>query len=331
MNDLIDEHLFNLFEGIRQTTTGLFGEFISDAQALAAVFMLLYFGIKSFEMISGDKKLEIMPLLRPFALGLVLMFWIPFVEVISYPGEVFARNSKNMFNDQLTDVEMLSRNRYALVDSVSLELANTVFEIEWAEDEAKDKAWYDFGIDIFEGVGKSIGGLYVYVVSKFRLLLLNIAEFGVVTFWQFCVYFVFFLQIIFTAVLIILGPLAFAFSVLPAFWDSYINWLSRFISVSLYSSIAYIVLSVSLVLVRYALETEIDTINHVLNNEAAFIMYVGMSSGGVNSFMVTLLVGAFAMLTIPIISTWVVATSGVGQAVGGFVGGAALATKGMIK
>lgn len=330
MNDLIDEALFELFDGLKEATTVLFGEFIADAQALAAIFMLLYFGVKAFEMMSGDKKPEIMSLLRPFALGLVLIFWPAFVQIISYPGEVLTRKSKAMFNEQIAEVENLSRERYALVDSVSLELTTAVFEIEWAENEAKDEAWYDFGIDIFEGIGNTLAGLYIYVTSQIKYLLLQVVEFAVVTLWQVCVYFVFFLQIIFTAVLVILGPLAFAFSVLPAFRDAYINWLSRFVSVSLYSCIAYIVLSVSLTIVQYALISEIDTLEHVLSNEAAFTMYVAMSSGGVNSFIISMLVGAFSMLTIPIISTWIVSTAGVGQAVGGFVGGAAIAAKGAL-
>ena len=42
MNELIDKFLFELFDGLRDKTTVLFGEFIADAQALAAIFMLLY-------------------------------------------------------------------------------------------------------------------------------------------------------------------------------------------------------------------------------------------------------------------------------------------------
>ena len=54
MNELIDKFLFELFDGLRDKTTVLFGEFIADAQALAAIFMLLYFGVESFKMMSGD-------------------------------------------------------------------------------------------------------------------------------------------------------------------------------------------------------------------------------------------------------------------------------------
>ena len=137
MNELIDKFLFELFDGLRDKTTVLFGEFIADAQALAAIFMLLYFGVESFKMMSGDKKLEIIPLLRPFALGLVLMFWIPFINLISYPGELLTARSKAMFTNQIEEVELLSRNRYALIDSVAVELLHTSLEVERAENEVK--------------------------------------------------------------------------------------------------------------------------------------------------------------------------------------------------
>ena len=226
----------------------------------------------------------------------------------------------------IDEVEMLSRNRYALIDSVSMELLATSVEVERAENETNKDKWSIMGID-FSAVGDKIAGLYVYVVAKFKMLLFNFAEFLIVTFWQVCIYFVFFLQILFRAILIILGPLSFAFSILPAFRDAYIQWIARFISVSLYSCIGYIVLSVSLVAMQYGLEREIEILEYTLRNEAAFVMYVGMTSGGVNSFLLTALLGAFAMLTIPFVSTWIVSTTGVGQAIGGMVGGAAIATK----
>lgn len=326
MNELIDKFLFELFDGLKEHITDIFGEFLSDAQALAAIFMLLYFGVESFKMMSGDKRLEIIPLLRPFALGLVLMFWNPFIEVISYPGEVLTEHSKDMFYNKIDEVEMLSRERYALIDSVAIELMHSSLEVERAEEEVKDDKWYDFNID-FSAIGEKIAGLWVYVVAKVRMLLFSIVEFLVVTIWQLCIYLVFFLQIIFTGILVTLGPIAFAFSVLPAFRDAYVQWIARFVSVSLYSVIGYIVLSLSLAIMGYGIEKEIAILHEALSNEAAFIMYVGMSSGGVNSFILTLLLGAFSMLTIPFVSTWVVSTTGIGQAVGGMVGGAAIATK----
>lgn len=326
MNELIDKELFRLFTDLQNNVSDIFGEFVADAQALAALFMLLYFGLESFKMMTGDKKLEIIPLLRPFAIGLVLMMWTPFINLISVPRQVLTKHSKEMFYDHIDEVENLSRQRYALIDSVSIELIKTSVIVENSDEEANDDKWFDFGID-FSAIKDKIAGLYVYVVAKVKMVLFNLVEFIVVTLWQACVYFVFFLQIIFSGILITLGPISFAFSILPGFRDAYIQWLSRFISVSLYSCIAYIVLSISLAIMEYGLENEIDVLNYALSNEAAFVMYVGMMSGGVNSFILTCILGALAMLTIPFVSTWVVSTTGVGQAVGGVVGGAAMAAK----
>lgn len=174
MNELIDKFLLELFEGINDKLTVLMGEFITDSQALAAAFMLMYFGLESFKMMSGDKKLEIIPLLRPFAFGLILMLWNPFIETISYPGEVLTATSKSMFENQIDEVEMLSRNRYALIDSVSMELLATSVEVERAENETNKDKWSIMGID-FSAVGDKIAGLYVYVVAKFKMLLFNFA------------------------------------------------------------------------------------------------------------------------------------------------------------
>lgn len=336
MNELLDPHLFELFTGLQVKTTKIFGAFVGDAQALAAIFMLLYFGLESFKLMTGDKKLEMMSLLRPFALGLVLMLWVVpdvesdkesgFVGVISYPGQVLTAKAKGLYETQLQNVEMLSRNRYALIDSVAIELMQTSLEIERAEDQVKNDKWFNFGID-FSAIGDKIARLYVYVIAKFKMIMFNIIEFLIVTFWQVCTYFVFFIQIIFTGILVTLGPLAFAFSVLPAFRDAYIQWLARFVSVSLYSCIGYIVLYLSLIVMEYGLEREIEILKEALSNEAAFVMYVAMTSGGVNSFILTAILGGLGMLTIPFVSTWIVSTTGIGQAVGGMVGGAAIAAK----
>ena len=326
MNELIDKELFRLFTDLQDNITPILGEFVADAQALAASFMIIYFGIESFKMMSGDKKLEILPLLRPFVIGLVLMMWLPFVETISVPAKVLTEHSKDMFYNQIDEVENLSRHRYALIDSVAIELIKTSVLVEKSNEEANDDKWFDFGID-FSAIKDKIAGLYVYVVAKIKMLLFNVVEFLVVTIWQACVYFVFFLQIIFTGILITLGPISFALSILPAFRDAYVQWIARFISVSLYSCIAYIVLSISLAIMQYGLENEIDILNYALSNEAAFVMYVGMTSGSVNSFILTCILGGLSMLTIPFVSTWIVSTTGIGQAVGGMVGGAVMATK----
>jgi hypothetical protein len=154
-----------------------------------------------------------------------------------------------------------------------------------------------------------------------------VIEYLVITIFQLCSYLVFFLQIIFAGILIILGPFSFAFSVLPAFRDAYVYWLARYISVSLYSAIAFIIMGMSMVMVQYGMEREIEILKYIMENEAAFIMYVSQNDGGSNFFIVTLLIGGLTMLTIPVISTWIISTSGVGHALSAIGRGASRAAR----
>ena len=51
-----------------------------------------------------------------------------------------------------------------------------------------------------------------------------------------------------------------------------------------------------------------------MQNEEMFIAYVGSSSGHLSFYMVALLMAALSMLSIPVISTWIINTTGVSQA-----------------
>jgi hypothetical protein len=62
-------------KGLKDSVWTHFDLFITDAKALSAIFMIIFFAIKSYEMMVGDKQLEIMPLLRPFGLAMVIMWW----------------------------------------------------------------------------------------------------------------------------------------------------------------------------------------------------------------------------------------------------------------
>src|SRR6201989_596038 len=83
--------------GLKNSIWSHFDLFISDAQALAAIFMIIFFAIKSYEMMVGDKRMEIMPLLRPFGLAMVIIWWSAFTQVIAYPTTLVERQTDQMF------------------------------------------------------------------------------------------------------------------------------------------------------------------------------------------------------------------------------------------
>jgi len=315
MREIIDQHILDLFEGLFAAITDHLTIFLNDAQALTAIFMLLYFGIKAYGMMVADEPLQIMPLLRPFALAMVIIFWAQFVELINYPAQYISDKSKGMFQDRIAMVDAVAQERMLLIDKVAKRLIEASAEVEQVKDGSTDEDWYEtLGID-FDALFDQMKGYFIIIMSKIKFFIMQVVEFLVITCFQVCSYLVFFVQIIFGAILVLLGPFAFAFSVLPGFKDAYIHWIARYISVSLYSTIGYIVMSLCMVVVQYGIERETELLQYILNNEAAFILYVSQNDGGANFFIVSLLLGALVMMTIPAISTWIISTSGVTYAI----------------
>lgn len=320
MREIIDREILALFEGMFLNLAENSEAFLLSAQALCAIFMFLYFGIKSFGMMSGDEPLEILPLLRPFALGMVIIMWPTFIAVINQPAKAISDTAKNLLDDKIDEVNVLQQQRMALLSEVADKLIQDSAELE--KYDTGDKSTLEaIGIDL-GGIFDTIKGYYIIILSKFRYLAIEIIEFVLISFFQGCSYIIFFLQIIFCAILIIFGPFSFALSVLPAFKDSYITWLARYISVSLYSGIGFVIMSLSMSMLEFCLLKEIGVLQMAMADEAYFFAYITTNYGGANFYVVALITGGLGMLTIPIISTWIISTTGVGNAISAVAKGA---------
>jgi len=314
MRELIDKTIFDLMETLYLDIATLTFNFYSDAQAIAAIAMLLFFAMEAYKMIAGDKTIEIMPLMRPFALTLVIVMWGSFIHVINFPIKVVNDTAKTMFSEQIDYVEHGHLERLALIELVAKKMSEDTGDFEQVKGEAQEKDWMEkLGIDISPLLDK-MKSQFLMLMAQMNFMFMRLFEYIVITIFQFCIYIVFLFQIIFAAILVILGPFAFAMSIFPGFRDSYLNWIGRYISVGLYSTIAYIIMSISFVLVRYGQEREIEILEAATKNEELFIAYVGSSTGHLSLYLVSLLMASLAMLCIPVISTWIINTTGVSQA-----------------
>ena len=79
-------------------------------------------------------------------------------------------------------------------------------ELEEIQQGANDDAWYEsLGID-FNVLFDQMKGYFVLIMAKFSFFFVQIIEYMVISIFQLCSYLIFFLQIIFAGILIILGP-----------------------------------------------------------------------------------------------------------------------------
>ncbi|NHE56439.1 plasmid transfer protein [Cyclobacterium plantarum] len=323
-NGVYDRGIMRFFEGMRDYAYSHFGPFIQDAQALACVFMLIFFSIKAYEMMVGDKKMEIMPLLRPFGLLMLTMWWGVFCRIIAFPTDLISGKTEAMFSTQNDRINALRLDRAVYIIEVADKMVEYQATTELASQQAQE-ADKGLGTVMVDGVkGFFTDNVYgplvqmrIRMQTNMQLLATQLLELLAIWILRICVYFIFFIQIIYSTILVILGPFSLAASILPAFRDAFTTWIARFVAVNLYVGIAYLVLYVCGLMQEYAFLQEIQKYEALLDTsggEEVLTKLAWMAGNGILSFglvIISFLVGAIAITTVPSISTWIISTSGI--------------------
>lgn len=313
-------------QGLKASIWNHLDLFISDAQALAAIFMIIFFAIKSYEMMVGDKRMEIMPLLRPFGLAMIIIWWGGFVKMIAFPTDLVAQQTEQMFDSVQSEVDGLRFTRANLM----LQVANSLYTFQAQADVAEKEsdtwygqAWNTVTSTVKQGIADVVSPLLELknrLTVGMQLLFTQLLELLAIWILRIAVYVIFIIQIIYSSILIILGPFSVAVSILPAFRDSFSTWIARFVSVNLYSGIAYLIMYLCGLMQQYALTSEISKYQELVgtNGAAADMAKMAVFAGnGILSFgtvIIVFIVGAICMFTVPSISTWIISTSGVTSA-----------------
>lgn len=139
-DSIYETGMMTFLGGLKESIWAHFDLFIVDAQALAAIFMIIFFSIRSYEMMVGDKQMEIMPLLRPFGLVMIIVWWGAFVKMVAFPTDLVANQTETMFNSEQSNVDGLRFQRANLMLAVANSLITFQAQTEVAEKESD--TWY---------------------------------------------------------------------------------------------------------------------------------------------------------------------------------------------
>jgi hypothetical protein len=329
-NGVYEEGVMVFLKGMKDSIWTHFDLFITDAKVLAAIFMIIFFAVKSYEMMAGDKKLEVMPLLRPFGLTMIILWWGAFVKVVAFPTDLVTMKTEEMFMSEQTNINNLRFTRADLMIKVANSLYTFQAQSEVAEKESDTwygEAWDSVTSTVKEGISTVVSPLIEMknrLAIGMQLLVTQLLELIGLWILRIAVYIVFIIQIIYSSILIILGPFAVAVSILPAFRDSFSTWVARFVSVNLYSGIAYLVMYIMALMQKYALTSEISKYKELVGPDGkagSMEKMMWFAGNGVLSFgtvITVFFIGAICMFTVPSISTWIISTSGISSAASSF-------------
>lgn len=224
------------FENLHQILRNLYVEMMplcsnmaGVAKGIAGLGALFYVAYRVWQQLARAEPIDVFPLLRPFAIGLAIMFFPTIVlGTINSVMSPIVKGTNQMLKTQVFDM-----NEYrAQKDKLEYESLRRNPETAYLVDkEVFDKRLEELGV--FDSI--EICGMYIeratYNISKsvqnwFRGLLELL--------FQAAALIIDTIRTFFLIVLAILGPISFAISVWDGFQATMTQWINRYLSVYLW-------------------------------------------------------------------------------------------------
>jgi conjugative transposon TraJ protein len=294
------ENLHQILGNLYQEMIPLCADMIGVAKGLAGLGALFYVAYRVWQALARAEPVDVFPLLRPFAIGLCIMFFPTIVlGTINAVMSPVVKGAHTVMEKQITDVKDLQQEKDRLEYDARLRAGKA-----WlVDDEVYDAKLKELGVwDMPEIVGMwgerfwyDIKMWFRQAVRDFFELLFNAAALTVDT-----------LRTFFLIVLSILGPVAFAFSVYDGFQATLTQWFARYISIYLWLPVTDLFSAVLSRIQALMLKTDIA----LLKDPA----YIPDGSDGV--YIIFLLIGIIGYFTIPSVANWIIQSGGMGGTTG---------------
>lgn len=313
------DNLHQILRNLYQEMMPLCGDMIGVAKGIAGLGALFYVASRVWQALSRAEPIDVYPLLRPFAIGLCIMFFPTIVlGTINAVMSPVVKGTHTILESQIEDVTALQAEK----DQLEYDARVREGKAWLVDDEVYDQKMEELGVldaaEIIAMWGErtwyDMKMWFRQLVRDFFELLFNAAALTIDT-----------LRTFFLVVLSILGPLAFALSVYDGFQSTLTSWLSRYISVYLWLPVADLFSAVLSKIQALMLQMDIGLLKDP--------SYVPDGSNGV--YIIFLIIGIIGYFSIPTVAGWVIqagggnATRGVnsaaskGAALAGGVAGAA--------
>ena len=226
------DNLHQVLANLYQDMLPLCGDMIGVAKGLAGLGALFYVANRVWQALARAEPIDVFPLLRPFAIGLCILFFPTIVlGTINTVMSPVVKGTHTILESQTLDLKERQKEKEQLEYEARLREGKA-----WLiDDKAYDQKMKDLGImdtpEIISMWGErlwyDIQSFFRKLVRDFFELLFNASALVIDT-----------IRTFFLVVLSILGPIVFAFSVYDGFQATLTQWFARYISVYLWLPIS---------------------------------------------------------------------------------------------
>ncbi|GAB3512208.1 conjugative transposon protein TraJ [Spirosoma knui] len=280
-----------------------FGALVAFGQAIGFIGSLFYIFYRIWGHWSRAEPFDIYPLLRPFALALCLLCYPFIVKFIVEIGQLLDKGTSTMVASQKAEVERLNQLKKAKVK-------DNWDKILIPPGEDGEIGTWDVVRTVFGTtgtgnslVGNAVSGVMQYYFDQFLSWLGEI-------FYDLSAIYIKLISTFFLIVLALTGPITFGLAMFDWFYSGLAAWFSRMIHILLYIPLVNILGAI------------LETIHVSMLNQDLAVFDEQLRSGntGMGSadwgLIIFYFIGAGAYLSIPKLASYVIESTGVGDAIG---------------
>lgn len=281
--------LQELLDNLYNEMLPLCSDLVNVGRALGGLGALVYIAGKVWRSQAANEPIDVFPLLRPFAIGLVILLFPSMLGILNGVLGGISSATSSIVLTQNQDIIQLQERKKTL-------LAARPENAPYESDEAFDKELESKDVLDFGGKASLYFDRMGYAVQKnFREWIRNVLELA----HDSAALVINTIRTFFLIILSIIGPISFGFAIWPGFESTLTNWFSRYINVFLWLPVANIFGAIIAKIEVMMLTQDITRIQSGAELEKADYGYM--------IFLVIAIAGYF---TVPSVASWIVSASG---------------------
>lgn len=333
----IDESLDKLLVAMETfPKSAVLGDTVGYARVIGLCLALCVGSYEAWMMMLGRRVMDIMKILRIIGLSICITSSSWICNQLASPGKALENTTKAMAkakNKQVAALELkVAQKQSAYLDRLrevqdSIETAKQVQEI------GEDAHWWDKLIYSMENLGETINNYAqraaVAAETKVSEWINDVIRFIGELIFQMSYYGMLVAQRIFLTIMAVFAPIMFALSIVPPWSSAWSQWVSKYLSLSLWGFVVYMCLYYIDFILMYNLQEDLTAYGKLLQGQVdswSQIGALGLQGIGSNCmYAMGMLVGAYVIRFVPEVASWLIpggVSSSAGSAAGGVAAGA---------
>jgi hypothetical protein len=316
--------------------SAILGDTIGYARIIG---LCLALGVGSYEcwmMMLGRRAMDIMKLLRIIILSMCITSSSWICNELAVPGKALENTTKQMAvakNREVAAMELKVAQKQDGYLKRLREIQDSISAAKQVQEIGEDAHWWDKLIYNMQNLGDTINDYAqraaVLAETKISEWINDVIRFIGELIFQMSYYGMLVAQRIFLTILATFAPIMFAMSIVPPFANAWSQWMSKYLSLSLWGFVVYMCLYYIDFILLYNLREDMTAYDHLLQgqvNSWSQIGALGLQGIGSNCmYAMGMLVGAYVIRFVPEVASWLIpggVASSAGSAAGAVAAGA---------